>query len=88
MLFFIPIYCHLFTLLQSLSLCLSVYVRYINLALNKRAFTQGLVTNQLPWLKFTVIWPLPKIPIPAPLQHRVASIQTLCWALNAAGHGS
>lgn len=88
MLFIIPIYCHLFTLLQSLSLCLSVYFRYVNLASNKCAFAQGVVTNLLPWLKFTVIWPLPKISFPAPLQHRVASIQTLRRALNAAGHGS
>lgn len=87
-LFIIPIYCHLFTPLWSLSVCLSVYFRYINCAPNKCAFTKGWVTNHLPWLAFMVIWPLSKTSVLAHLQHCVAGIQMLCRAFNAVGHGS
>lgn len=88
MLFIIPIYCHLSTPLWSLSVCLSVYFRYMNCAPNKCAFTKGWVTNHLPWLAFMVIWLISKTSVLAHLQHCVASIQMLCRALNAVGHGS
>lgn len=75
MLLIIPIYCHLFTPVWILSVCLSVYFRYMNCAPNKCAFTKRWVTNHLPWLVFMVTWRLSKASILAHLQHCVAAFR-------------
>lgn len=88
MLFIIPIYCHLFTPLQSLSVCLSVYFRYINLAPNKCAFTEG-QTSFLGWsLRWSgpspkrPSWPVYSIVWPA-FRHAAGPLMLLATALGS-----